>query len=96
MHKVKSKDESWHLLTEFAVDVSIHDDIVATLDNFYDSIDRHTGTRAYWFFKDGSSVWLLADTTRSYVPDYPELVQSGFMIKDRDNSINWHHLDSTY
>ena len=96
MHKVKSKDESWHLLTEFAVDVSIQDDIVSTLDSFYDSIDRHTGTRAYWFFKDGSSVWLLADTTRSYVPDYPELVQSGFMIKDRDNSINWHHLDSTY
>ena len=96
MHKVKSKDESWHLLTEFAVDVSIHDDIVATLDNFYDSIDRHTGTRAYWFFKDGPLVWLLADTTRSYIPDYSELIQSGFMVKNPDNSINWHHLDSTY
>ena len=96
MHKVKSKDESWHLLTEFAVDVSIHDDIVATLDNFYDSIGRSTGTRAYWFFKEGPLVWLLADTTRSYVPDYLELVQSGFMVKNSDNSINWHHLDSTY
>jgi hypothetical protein len=96
MHKVKSKDDSWHLLTEFAVDVSIHDDIVATLDNFYDSIGRSTGTRAYWFFKEGPLVWLLADTTRSYVPDYLELVQSGFMVKNPDNSINCHHLDSTY
>jgi hypothetical protein len=96
MHKIKSKDDSWHLLTEFAVDVSIHDDIVATLDNFYESIGRNTGTRAYWFFKDGPLVWLLADTTRGYVPDYPELVQSGFMVKNPDNSINWHHLDSTY
>ena len=96
MHKVKSKDENWHLLTEFAVDVSIHDDIVATLDNFYESIDRDTGTRAYWFFKDGPLVWLLADTTRSYVPDYAEMIQSGFMVKNPDNSINWHHLDSTY
>lgn len=96
MHKVKSKDESWHLLTEFAVDISIHDDIVATLDNFYESIGRNTGARAYWFFKDGPLVWLLADTTRSYVPDYLELIQSGFMFKNSDNSINWYHLDSTY
>jgi len=96
MHKVKSKDGSWHLLTEFAVDVSIHDDIVATLDYFYDSIGRNTGTREYWFFKDGPLVWLLADTTRGYVPDYSELIQSGFMVKNSDNSINWHHLDSTY
>jgi hypothetical protein len=96
IHKVKSKDESWHLLTEFAVDISIHDEIVSTLDNFYESIGRNTGSRAYWFFKDGPLVWLLADTTRSYVPDYPELVQSGFMVKNPDNSINWYHLDSTY
>lgn len=96
MHKVKSKDENWHLLTEFAVDISIHDDIVATLDNFYESIGRNTGSRAYWFFKDGPLVWLLADTTRSYIPDYLELIQSGFMVKNPDNSINWYHLDSTY
>jgi hypothetical protein len=96
MHLVKSQDGGWHLLTEFAVDASIHDEIVSTLDLFYASIDRETGSRGYWFFKEDPLVWLLADTTRNYVPDYAELIQSGFMVKNPDNSIHWHHLDSTY
>lgn len=96
MHLVKSQGGGWHLLTEFAVDVGIYDDIVSTLDHFYASIDRQTGPRNYWFFKEDPYVWLLADTTRKYVPDYPELIQSGFMVKNLDNSIQWHHLDSTY
>jgi hypothetical protein len=96
MHLVKSQDGGWHLLTEFAVDAGIHDEIVSTLDRFYASIGRQTGSRGYWFFKEDPLVWLLADTTRNYVPDYAELIQSGFMIKNPDNSINWHHLDSTY
>ena len=96
MHLVKSQDGGWHLLTEFAVDASIYDDIVPALDGFYASIDRQTGPRGYWFFKEDPWVWLLADTTRNYVPDYAELIQSGFMVKKPDNSIQWHHLDSTY
>lgn len=96
MHLVESQYGGWHLLTEFAVDAHIYDEIVSTLDSFYASVDRQTGPRAYWFFKEGPLVWLLADTTRNYVPDYPELIQSGFMVKNPDNSICWHHLNSTY
>jgi len=96
MHLVKSQDGGWHLLTEFAVDARIQDEIVPTLDRFYASIDRETGSRGYWFFNEDPWVWLLADTTRNYVPDYAELIQSGFMVKNPDNSIHWHHLDSTY
>jgi hypothetical protein len=40
-----------------------------------------------WHQPDLGLVWLLADTTRNYVPDYAELIQSGFMVKNPDNSI---------
>lgn len=96
MHLVQSQDGGWHLLTEFAVDAVIHDEIVTTLEGFYASVGRQTGPRDYWFFREDPLVWLLADTTRNYVPDYAELIQSGFMIKNPDHSIHWHHLDSTY
>ena len=92
MHLIESKTGGFHLLTEFAVDLALDQEISGTLDQFYSSIDRNTGPRTYWRFTEKDKIWLLADTTRNYIPDYDELVRSGFLVLNADNKINWYRL----
>ncbi|MEY4652041.1 MAG: hypothetical protein RI884_622 [Pseudomonadota bacterium] len=87
---VDSPENGAHLLTQFAVDASLSDDVASILDSFYEGNERVPDSRSYLPFVQDGRVWLIADTTRDYVGDFGSLVAQGFIQELPDGRFQWH------
>jgi len=87
---VDSPSNGAHLLTEFAVDASLAEEVAAILEGFYAQNARVPGQRSYLPFVIGDKVWLMADTTRDYVGDYSSLMQQEFIVQTPNGLLQWH------
>ena len=95
MRLISNTHNEWDLLTEFRVDLSLMDEFIAALDEFYGGGERDTGPRNYIYFTEDDGVWLLADTTRNYVGDYQSLMDQGYLYKS-DDGIYWTNCASIH
>ena len=95
MRLISNTHNEWHLLTEFRVDLSLMDEFIAVLDEFYDGGERYTGPRTYIYFTEDDGIWLLADTTRDYVGDYQSLMDQGFLYTSNEG-IHWTNCPSIH
>jgi len=86
----------WHLAAEFSVELPTSNEIVTILDEFYDAISRTTQPRTYWFFQEEGQFWLLADTTRDYIPGYDSLFIDGYMYKSEEGELQWVNCHSIH
>jgi hypothetical protein len=87
---VDSPSNGAHLLTEFAVDASLAEEVAAILEGFYAQNSRVPGERSYLPFVIDDKVWLMADTTRDYVGDYSSLMQQEFIVQTPNGLLQWH------
>lgn len=87
---VDSPNNGAHLLTQFAVDASLSDDVATVLEHFYEDNTRVPDSRSYLPFVEGGKVWLMTDTTRDYVGDFSSLVDQGFITQRPDGLFEWH------
>ena len=95
MLKLGNIHDTYHLVTEFCIEVWMKNKFFDILNEFYENSNRPLISKEYYFFEEQEGIWLLADTTRDYIADYGSLLRDGYMHQN-GSKIEWHNLVSVH